>query len=121
MKYYDPMTPPDVDAWEALEEGRRIELVLAWHRKANRKSGNEGLHATIHVIVENQILLGDETPVEAAIDRLMGEGLDRHNAIHAVGSVLIGYFHGNMTGDANEKYFREVAEMTAEKWYALAK
>ncbi len=120
MKYYDPMTPPDVDAWEALEEGRRIEQVLAWHRKADLESGSEGLHATIHVIVENQILLGEETPVEAAIDRLMGEGLDRHNAIHAVGSVLIGHIHGTMTGDANEKYFREVEEMTAGKWNALA-
>ena len=34
--------------------------------------------------------MGNETPVAATLDRLMHEGLDRHDAIHAIGSVLAG-------------------------------
>jgi len=49
---------------------------------------DETLHASIHVIVENQAALGDDTPVAGAIERLMAEDIDRHEAIHAVGSVL---------------------------------
>jgi hypothetical protein len=31
--------------------------------------------------VENQAALGDEIPVRGTLERLMGEGLDRHAAI----------------------------------------
>ena len=33
-----------------------------------------------HVVVENQVALGEATPVPATLDRLMDEGLDRHDA-----------------------------------------
>jgi len=39
------------------------------------------LHATLHVIVEAQIALGDETPAGCTGQRLIGEGLDHHDAI----------------------------------------
>jgi hypothetical protein len=41
-----------------------------------------------HVIVENQVALGEAYPVQSVLLRLMEEGLDRHDAIHAIGSVL---------------------------------
>jgi hypothetical protein len=40
-----------------------------------------------HVVVENQVALGEATSVPEALDRLINEGLDRHDAVHAVGSV----------------------------------
>jgi hypothetical protein len=43
----------------------------------------------LHGIVENQIALGDELPVERTVKRLIAEGLDRHNAIHAIASVIV--------------------------------
>jgi hypothetical protein len=39
-------------------------------------------------MVEAQIALGDETPASRIAQRLIGEGLDRHDAIHAIGMVL---------------------------------
>ena len=39
-------------------------------------------------IVENQVALGDAFAARAVLLRLMAEGLDRHEAIHAIGSVL---------------------------------
>ncbi|MGY4511289.1 hypothetical protein [Bradyrhizobium sp. USDA 3650] len=47
------------------------------------------MHAVIHAVVESQIA-DRELPVRAAAQRLMSEGLDRHEAIHAIRSVLVG-------------------------------
>jgi hypothetical protein len=74
----------------------------------------------VHVIVENQIALGAETPVKATLDRLMSEGLDRHDAIHAIGSVLLNRVYellsngGNVRG--NEEYFEELKQLSAADW-----
>jgi hypothetical protein len=40
-----------------------------------------------HVIVENQAAQGLETPVRRTLARLQAEGLSRHDAVHAVGSI----------------------------------
>ena len=87
---YDPLRPPDAEQWLDLDEMERMDLVADYHRCARIKLPNPRLHATLHVIVENQILLADETPVAATLDRLLAEGLDRHDAIHAIASVLSG-------------------------------
>jgi hypothetical protein len=88
-------------------------MPAAWERR---------LHALIHMIVENQVALGDETPVAEAVVRLMQEGLDRHDAVHAVGSVLAGYIWKAMqrdlskTIDPNVAYYDEIRGLTAQKW-----
>jgi hypothetical protein len=46
-------------------------------------------HAATHVVVENQAAMGDATAVPATLARLMREGLERHDAVHAIGSVLM--------------------------------
>jgi hypothetical protein len=54
----------------------------------------------------------------------MGEGLDRHDAVHAVGSVVVGLMYdmlrvrGKDAGDINAKYADELATLTAESWRA---
>ena len=87
---YDPLRTPDAEQWLDLDEMERMDLVADYHRRARIKLPNPRLHATLHVIVENQILLADETPVAATLERLLAEGLDRHDAIHAIASVLSG-------------------------------
>jgi hypothetical protein len=62
--------------------------------------------------------------VREALARLMGEGLDRHDAVHAVGSVVMGLMYdklrvrGKDAGDINAKYADELATLTAESWRA---
>jgi hypothetical protein len=50
----------------------------------------------------------------------VSEGLDRHDAVHAIASVLVNYLHemlsGSDTKDQNEHYFEALAELTAEYW-----
>jgi hypothetical protein len=119
---YDPLRTPDAEQWLDLDEMERMDLVADYHRRARIKLPNPRLHATLHVIVENQILLADETPVAATLERLLAEGLDRHDAIHAIASVLSGAMFDTIKstarGDLNSDYFRGVSELTAERWRA---
>jgi len=120
MEMYDPNQQPCPDDWKSLDEAERIELVMTYHTMAGVEVPDEHLHAVVHVIVENQIALGAETPVKATLDRLMSEGLDRHDAIHAIGSVLLNRVYellsngGNVRG--NEEYFEELKQLSAADW-----
>jgi hypothetical protein len=75
----------------------------------------------MHAVIENQIALGDEIPVQRTAQRLMDEGLDRHDTIHAIGSVLVGHMF-DLTrqpatdDDPNQPYFAELVNLTAESW-----
>jgi hypothetical protein len=51
----------------------------------------------------------------------MDEGLDRHEAIHAIGSILVRIMFDAVRnddggGDINAKYSRELATLTAVGW-----
>jgi hypothetical protein len=52
-----------------------------YHRNAGIRLPNSRLHATFHAIVENQAGLGDDAPVQKALERLINEGIDRHEAM----------------------------------------
>ncbi len=111
MDTYDPLCAPDPGAWLALDEGERILLVERYHEEAGEPVPEAGMtvHATIHVVVENQVAEGMEI-VAATLERLVAEGLDRHDAVHAVGAVL------------SEEMFRLLQEEDAagfrHAWYA---
>jgi hypothetical protein len=119
---YDALKAPDPEDWLELDESDRIDLVKRYHIRAKLPVGeNERLHAAVHAIVETQVAMGDATVVPATLDRLMREGLDRHDAIHAIGSVLMGIFFDvakdpSKQIDINAAYGRELSELTAESW-----
>jgi hypothetical protein len=121
MQRYDPFAAPDPEAWLALDEEERFTLVEDYHRRMRIRVPNARMHAVVHAIVETQIALGDETPARDTLQRLVSEGLDRHDAIHAIGSVLIGYISDltnapKSDADPNPRYFAELERLTAEGW-----
>jgi hypothetical protein len=125
---YDPLTEPNPREWLAMDEQQRIDLVLAYHRDAGLGGPRDKAHAVFHVIVENQIA-DDTLPVRRTAQRLMSEGLDRHDAIHAIGSVLAGNIHdrlreadsgSELDEDASETYFAELEALTCEAWLRSA-
>src|SRR5689334_13211879 len=125
MDTYDPLIAPDPDEWLALDESERMWLAKEYHRQAGIELPNEELHAVIHAVVEAQIAIGDELPVKRTLQRLMGEGLDRHDALHAIGSVLAEHIHKVMTAspaisetDPNKPYFAALERLTAKGWLA---
>jgi hypothetical protein len=121
VQRYDPLEAPDPKEWLELGEQERIDLVRDYHRLARIRLPNETLHATVHAIVEAQIALGDETPVRRIVERLIGEGLDRHDAIHAIGMVLAEHIYDVLktktsNEDPNAPYFAALERLTAEDW-----
>jgi hypothetical protein len=119
---YDPDRPLDTSWWTSHAESEQIALVEEHHRRAGIKLPRPRIHAATHVIVENQILLADETPVAATLERLLREGLSRHDAIHAIGSVLapvmVEIMQGEVRADPNIVYYQRLRELTAEDWLA---
>lgn len=117
---YDPHKHIASEAWLALDESERIESVMQYHRRERIRLPNESLHATVHVIVENQLAFGDAFPARAVLSRLMEEGLDRHDAVHAIGSVLseqlLGALREHCGADLNAQYVEKLNRLTAESW-----
>jgi hypothetical protein len=120
MPAYDPLEAPDPEWWLALDEDERNILVAEYHRRARSTLPNVRAHAIFHAVVETQVAMGDDLPVAATLARLQSEGLDRHEAIHAIGSVLAGQFHGAMSGarsgDLNAAYVSALLKLSAESW-----
>jgi len=79
------------------------------------------MHAVFHLIVENQIALGVPRVVDT-LQRLVFEGLDRHEALHAVASVLAERLHVIIADEKadNGEYFEALQGLTATKWRAGA-
>lgn len=121
IKHYNPDKPIDPRKWLELDEGERNALVEKYHRMKRVKMPNLRMHTMIHVVVENQIALGDEMPARKRLLRLMSEGLSRHDAVHAIGSVMASHLfnlmkHAPKNIDSNAEYYRQLELLTAEGW-----
>ena len=119
MKQYDPNITPDPASWLALDEAARIDLVLDYHADSGLEIDNERVHATLHVVVENQVALA-EVSVPATVERLLRQGLDRHEAVHAIGAVLLGDMHLLLKSEREQfdlhRYRSRLNKLTAKKW-----
>jgi len=59
--------------------------------------------------------------VRKTLARLCAQGLDRHEAVHAIGNVLVMHIYDVLNdpeagAEPNEAYERELEQLTAEKW-----
>ena len=120
MLTYDPEQNPGPSEWLELGEQERIDLAFQFHKVARIKIPNAIAHASIHVIVENQIAENIE-PIVRAMSRLQRDGLSRHDALHAVASVLAEHLHEVLAAEdgtsvPNESYFAAVERLTAKGW-----
>jgi len=118
---YEANDQPHSATWLELDESERVDAVMDYHRRAKVVPENLKLHAMTHVVVENQVALEEATPVPATLNRFMREGLDRHEAIHAIGSILMSIVFDvsqepDVGGDINARYSRELATLTAASW-----
>src|SRR5262245_35502253 len=121
VETYDPDSALALTAWFETDEGERIEIVSSYHRRKGIKLPNHQLHAVVHVVVENQLALGEEVVV-ATLARLRAEGLSRHDAVHAIGSVLAENLYELMQedagteGDLYRQYHDRLRRLTVESW-----
>src|SRR5688500_14076089 len=122
MERYDPEMAPLGDDWLEIDEGERLLLVEEYHRDARIPLPRRArkLHASMHVVVENQLASNDE-PVVRALGRLMKEGLSRHDAVHAIGSLVAEEVYDLLKQDeppdmVRARYYAAVERLTAAAW-----
>jgi hypothetical protein len=124
MTTYNPDSTPDPAEWLALDEPQQIQLVAAHHKPIEAELPRPQIHAVLHVVVENQ-LAEEIAVVRETLERLMAEGLDRHEALHAIGWVLIEHLATLMReepagSDPTERYFQALTSLTASTWASSA-
>ncbi|HYC47399.1 MAG TPA: hypothetical protein VED01_18140 [Burkholderiales bacterium] len=118
MRRYDPSQAPDPREWLALDEQERMLLVEQHHQRARIKVPDLTAHSIIHAVVENQLAQNDE-PVVRALVRLTKQGLSRHDAIHAIGSVVTTQIFDALQSKQpvqRDAYYAEIETLTADKW-----
>ena len=124
MTGYDPHTAPDPKEWLDTDEADRITHVEAYDHDIGEDLPNPMLHASAHVIVENQIASDDPPEVRQALKRLLAQGLDRHEAVHAIGTLVSELTFDILKSqtpydDAKDKKYRGALEsLTIETWHA---
>ena len=112
--FYSPNTPPDPEEWLSIDDSEKQVIVEAGLQAIEAGIG-EGFtfHCVTHIIVENQVAANDaDVPTGQVIDSLMEQGLDRHEAIHAVGSVIMTTMHSMV----QKKEVFDPAANAADMW-----
>ncbi len=127
MKAYDPQNRPEPAAWLAIDEYARLDLVESYHQRTRVRLPNLRVHAVLHVAVENQMAENDPV-VAATVERLLKQGLSRHEAIHAIAAELLTYLNdlardgGRVQeGSADARpYYEALQKLTPDTWRASA-
>lgn len=122
MGFYDPDIAPDSAAWLAIPENERMRVIKNYHVANRIKLPNVKGHAAMHAVVENQLAIGFG-PGRRAMARLQAEGLSRHEALHAIGSVVAElYFETTknpQAGEAEKFQMRmnaEIDQLSSADW-----
>jgi len=119
---YDADHAPDPERWLSMDESERLLAVDRYHaRNPHPPAPSPTLHVGMHVIVESQIAAGDPPITAATLQRLIAEGLTRHEAVHAVaGAVSHMMFEMLKKGVPFDPvaYQRDLEQMSAAKWRA---
>jgi hypothetical protein len=122
---YDAEREPP-EGWDALDEKERLSRVARYHEaalSAEKQPPQPSAHAGLHVIVELQ--LHSDKPPEArlALQRLRGDGLSRHDAVHAIGWLAADHMRRAMQArtPVDEKaYALDLSQLTRDRWLELA-
>lgn len=118
---YDPDIGPDSNRWLDSDDEARTQAIREYHRQAGQPIGqNPNLHAAIHAVVENQLAEG-HAAATATLSRLISEGLDRHDAIHAIGAIVAAEMFNVLKHQSPhdpERYARKLEALTAARWRA---
>ena len=125
MQSYNPSMTPNPRDWLSMDEAERVELISQYHEEKGEYGESLAAHAAIHCAVETQIAM-KTSEVCNALGRLLDQGLHRHDAIHAIGSILAEHMNDLLSGkeedtdDPNEKYYDRLSRFNASDWQSDA-
>ncbi len=105
MDVYEPAEDQNPDVWLGLDEETRILLAIAAHSGIDDELLNQriNLHASLHVLVENQLAFNTEH-IPETLARLIERGMGRHDAIHAISAVILEEYE--MEGGFSSEQYR---------------
>lgn len=117
---YKVSIPPNKEEWLSLDEADRVKLVEDFIKRYEKEisPGAVNMHACAHVLVENQLALETE-PTPRVYKRLISEGLDRHNVIHAIGAVVNEHLYESLIAGKEIPYSKcqaRLEKLTAKNW-----
>ncbi len=119
MARYDASRTPDPDEWLDADEAERLDQVASYHRVRGIDVPNMELHAQFHALVETGLASGDAA-ITDALHRLTGDGLDRHEAVHAIGYVIAEQMYKSAqrapSKDPQGVLAAELRKMSAARW-----
>ena len=120
MKEYDALIEPETEKWLSIDESERISLVENYVKSIEVDINEEAvkIHSSIHVVVENQIAEKIEATIDA-YNRLLRQGLNRHETIHAIGAVVSEDIYNVIKNERNfnqESYKNRLRKLTAKRW-----
>lgn len=125
-KKYDPSEGPDPEEWLSLDEQEQQLFIAAYHEvnEPHPVPPAPRMHYIMHSVVENKIAAG-ENDLPNIVARLVGEGLTRHQAIHAVSTAfarlmwnLANAPDDEKAADPEKQFMDELNGLTAKKWLA---
>jgi hypothetical protein len=125
MRRYDPDVAPEPAAWLSLDEQIRLDLIRAFHAAQGGFGENVVAHSAFHMVVENQLAMNEPEDTRAALQRLMRDGLSRHDAVHALGYVVVEHIFPILSarGDPSafdlEAYCAALRALTVASWRAM--
>lgn len=125
MKRYDPAVAPEPATWLSLDEQIRLHLIKSYHAAQGGFGGNLVAHSAFHMIVENQLAMDEPEDSRAALQRLMRGGLSRHDAVHALGYVVVEHIFPILSGRGDppafdlEAYCAALRALTVASWRAM--
>lgn len=121
MNTYDPLLDQNKEEWLGVSEFERIDAVREFHEKIDEDFEDDALsiHCSVHVIVENQLAEGVEL-IPETVAKLVRQGLNRHEAIHAIGAIISKDLYNIIRGEDVEfspkKYRQKLEKITAKRW-----
>ena len=125
MDTYNPDKKMNPETWLALDEDEQQELIEEYVLTEELDLGDDvsfTLHAAAHTLVETQLAMDEKDTVDA-YDRLIRQGLKRHETIHALAAVIFEGVHQSMQENMNEpgadltiRYKSRLRKLTAKKW-----
>ena len=111
--------------WLALDENEQQELVEEYVQTEEEAIGDASfsLHAAAHCMVETQLAMDEKETVEA-YNRLIRQGLKRHDTLHALGAIIFeGVYEsmgevidGEEAPDMTVGYKNRLRKLTAKRW-----
>lgn len=107
-----------------LDEGERMSCIQEYHQAlpSRAQPPNLLLHSSLHLIVENQLAADDPSEVRPALARLMADGMSRHDAVHALGWLVMTYVKrvaDNPADSDTAAYQRELTRIDRKRWLEM--